>query len=97
MQVRALTRTPEFGTARHFAALLGVTVVKGNYRDMQSLEAAAEGVDRAYVACNNVAEQRRFECNFIDACNAKGVRRLAKISTFRSFCRANGPGHGAAH
>jgi len=72
-------------------------VVRGNYADVQSLEAAAAGADRAYVACNNVAEQRRFECNFIDACQAKGLRRLVKISTLRSFCRANGPGHGAAH
>jgi len=97
VQVRALTRTPESDTARHFAALPGVTVIRGNYGDMQSLEAAAEGADRAYMACNNVAEQRRFECNFIDACKLQGVRRIAKISTFRSFCRANGPGHGAAH
>ena len=97
VQVRALTRTPESDTARHFAALPGVTVVQGNYGDVRSLEAAAEGADRAYVACNNVAEQRRFECNFIDACQVQGVRRIAKISTFRSFCRADGPGHGAAH
>jgi uncharacterized protein YbjT (DUF2867 family) len=97
VQVRALTRTPESDTARHFAALPGVTVVRGNYGDVRSLEAAAEGADRAYVACNNVAEQHRFECNFIDACKGKGVRRIAKISTFRYFCRANGPGHGAAH
>jgi uncharacterized protein YbjT (DUF2867 family) len=97
VQVRALTRTLESDTARHFAALPGVTVVRGNYGDVQSLEVAAEGADRAYVACNNVAEQRRFECNFIDACKGKGVRRIAKISTFRYFCRANGPGHGAAH
>ena len=97
VQVRALTRTPESDTARHFAALPGVMVVRGNYGDMRSLEAAAEGADRAYVACNNVAEQRRFECNFIDACKVQGVRRIAKISTFRSFCRADGPGHGAAH
>jgi uncharacterized protein YbjT (DUF2867 family) len=61
------------------------------------MEAAAEGADRAYVACNNVAEQRRFECNFIDACKIQGVRRIAKSSTFRTFCRANGPGHRAAH
>ena len=97
VQVRALTRTPESDTARHFAALPGVTVVRGNYGDVQSLEAAAEGADRAYVACNNVAEQRRLECNFIDACKGQGVRRIAKISTFRSLCRADGPGHGAAH
>jgi len=55
LEVRALTRTPESDTARHFAALPGVTVVRGNYGDMRSLEAAAEGADRAYVACNNVA------------------------------------------
>ena len=97
VQVRALTRTPESDTARHFAALPGVTVVRGNYGDVRSLEAAAEGADRAYVACNNVAEQRRFECNFIDACKVQGVRRIAKLSTFRSFCRVDGPGHGAAH
>lgn len=97
VQVRALTRTPESDTARRFAALPGVTVVRGNYGDVQSLEAAVEGADRAYVACNNVSEQRRFECNFIDACKGKGVRRIAKISTFRSFCRADGSGHGAAH
>jgi uncharacterized protein YbjT (DUF2867 family) len=97
VQVRALTRTPESDTARHFAALPGVTVVRGNYGDVPSPEVAAAGADRAYVACNNVAEQHRFECNFIDACKGKGVRRIAKISTFRYFCRANGPGHGAAH
>lgn len=97
VQVRALTRTPESDTARHFAALPGGAVVQGNYGDVPLLEAAAEGADRAYVACNNVAEQCRFECNFIDACKGQGVRRIAKISTFRYFCRANGPGHGAAH
>lgn len=97
VQVRALTRTPESDTARHFATLPTVTVVRGDYGDVRSLEAAAEGVDRAYVACNNVAEQRQLECYFIDACKGQGVRRIAKISTFRSFCRADGPGHGAAH
>jgi uncharacterized protein YbjT (DUF2867 family) len=97
VQVRALTRTPESETARHVAALPRVTVVRGNYEDVPSLEAAAEGADRAYVACNNVAAQRRFECNFIDACQRQGVGRIAKISTLRSFCRADGPGHGAAH
>ena len=97
VQVRALTRTPESDSARHFGTLPGVTVVRGNYGDVRSLEAAAEGADRAYVACNNVAEQRRFECNFIDACKGQGVRRIAKISTLRYFCRADGPGHGAAH
>jgi uncharacterized protein YbjT (DUF2867 family) len=95
--VRALTRTPESDPARRFAALPTVTVVRGDYGDGPSLAAAAEGVDRAYVACNNVAEQRQWECNFIDACKDQGVRRIAKISTFRSFCRADGPGHGAAH
>jgi len=97
VHVRALTRTPESETARNLAELPGVTVVEGNYDDVNSLEAAADGADRAYVACNNVAEQSRFECNFIDACKVKGVRRIAKISMFRYFCRENGPGHGAAH
>jgi hypothetical protein len=55
LEARALTRTPESDTARHFAALPGVTVVRGNYGDVRALEAAAEGADRAYVACNNVA------------------------------------------
>jgi uncharacterized protein YbjT (DUF2867 family) len=84
VQVRALTRTPESDTARHFAALPGVTVVRGDYGDVPSLEAAAEGADRADGACNNVAEQRRFECNFIDACKGQGVRRLAKMRSARS-------------
>jgi uncharacterized protein YbjT (DUF2867 family) len=97
VQVRALTRTPESDTARHFATLPGVTVIQGDYGDMPALEAAAEGVDHAYVACNNVAAQRRFECNFIAACKSQGVRRMVKISTLKSFCHANGPGHGAAH
>jgi uncharacterized protein YbjT (DUF2867 family) len=97
VQVRAWTRTPESDTAHHFAALPGVTVIRDNYRDVPSLEAVAEGADRASVACNNVAEQRRFACNFIDACKSQGVRRIAKISTFRSFCHANGSGHGATH
>jgi uncharacterized protein YbjT (DUF2867 family) len=78
VQLRALTRTPESDTARHFATLPGVTMVRGNYGDVRSLEAAAEGTDRAYVACNNVAEQRRFECNFIDACKVQGVLGLPK-------------------
>ncbi|WP_211696404.1 NmrA family NAD(P)-binding protein [Mycobacterium spongiae] len=97
VRIRALTRYPESEAARRVAAPATVTLVKGDFADRSSLEAAAAGVDRAYFACNNVADQRRYECDFIDVCREMRVGRLVKLSMLPWFCRPDVRGHGATH
>ncbi|MER7820192.1 NAD(P)H-binding protein [Streptomyces sp. NPDC096153] len=97
IEVRALTRNRNSEKAISLDSLNGVTVIEGDYGDRESLEAAASGVDRAYVACSNSANQNELECNFIDACQSQGASRIIKISTLRFLCRENGPGHGRLH
>ena len=73
-----MTRDPNSELARRFAHFPNVTVLQGDYNNMESLQSAARDVDRVYVACNNVALQYQFECNFINACKEQGVKRIIK-------------------
>ncbi len=97
IEVRALTRDPNSDLSLTFAKLPQVKVIQGDYDDIDSLRQAAQGVDRAYVACNNVDKQFEFECNFIDACKSENVSRIIKLASLKHLCTADGPAHGGAH
>jgi uncharacterized protein YbjT (DUF2867 family) len=68
--------------------LPGVDYRLGDFADPDSLDAALAGVDAAFLACANVAQQVDHETTVIDRARAAGVRRLVKLS-------AHGAGHRA--
>ena len=97
ISIRVLTRNPDSEVVNQFTRLPQLEIFKGDFRDIYSLKRAAEGADRAYLACNNVDQQTEYECNFIDACQGGSVGRIVKLATLKHLCRKDGPAHGGFH
>lgn len=76
-RVRVLARDPEKA-----AKLLGddVEIVRGDFSDVGSLEAAMEGVERAMLIINSVPNLVELEANFIDAAKRSDVGHVVKFS-----------------
>ena len=85
-RVRVLARDPEKA-----AATLGddVEIVRGDFADPQSIEAAMEGVERALLLSGPARDLVELESNFIDAATRAGVGHVVKFS-------ATGAGGGAS-
>jgi NAD(P)H dehydrogenase (quinone) len=81
-EIRAMVRDPEKDNAK---ALLGndkVTLVRGDFQDMESLKMAVKGAQRAFlVSTAGTEQQSENEINFIKACQAEGVEFVVRIST----------------
>jgi uncharacterized protein YbjT (DUF2867 family) len=77
LPVRAFVRDP--GKA---AAVLGseLEVAVGDFAEPDSILAALQGVEVAFLACGNHPRQVEYETNVIDAAARAGVRRLVKLS-----------------
>jgi uncharacterized protein YbjT (DUF2867 family) len=58
------------------------TVVVGNFDDPRSLEAALEGVTRAYLVTPSSPDAEAQQSRFAELAAAAGVRRLVKLSQF---------------
>jgi uncharacterized protein YbjT (DUF2867 family) len=58
------------------------TVVVGNFDDPRSLEAALEGVTRAYLVTPSSPDAEAQQVRFAELAAAGGVRRLVKLSQF---------------
>jgi uncharacterized protein YbjT (DUF2867 family) len=58
------------------------TVVVGNFDDPRSLEAALEGVTRAYLVTPSSPDAEAQQVRFAELAAAAGVRRLVKLSQF---------------
>jgi len=53
---------------------LGAEIVEGDLSDRAALDAALEGVDKAFLVMPNVEEQEELEKQFVDACADKGAQ-----------------------
>src|SRR5262245_49836789 len=58
------------------------TVVEGNFDDPQSLDAALEGVSRAYLITASSPYAETQQIRFAELAAEAGVRRLVKLSQF---------------
>jgi uncharacterized protein YbjT (DUF2867 family) len=59
-----------------------VTLVRGDFQDMESLKMAVKGAQRAFlVSTAGTEQQSENEINFIKACQAEGVEFVVRIST----------------
>jgi uncharacterized protein YbjT (DUF2867 family) len=76
---RVLTRAPE-NARRMFGA--SVEIVRGDFMQPESLAAALEGVDAAYLATTPSPELAIQEANFIDAARDRKLPRLIKLSGY---------------
>lgn len=77
LNARALVRDPAKAQA---IADLGIEVVQGDLADRASIDAALEGVDKAFLLMANGPEQLDHEIRFIDAAKEAGVSHLIKLS-----------------
>jgi uncharacterized protein YbjT (DUF2867 family) len=78
--VRALVRaTPLTNTA--------VESVQGDLADPASLTRALAGCDRALFITPHHADEERLGHNFVDACEAAGLRRLVYVSAYHPISR----------
>src|SRR4051812_40146898 len=76
-RVRVLARDPE-----RAAKTVGdeVEIVRGDFSDAQSLDAAMEGVDRALLLTQSAEGFVEQEATFIDAATRAGVEHVVKFS-----------------
>jgi uncharacterized protein YbjT (DUF2867 family) len=77
--VRAMVRSSkDAARVRNTSA----TVVVGNFDDPRSLEAALEGVTRAYLVTPSSPDAEAQQVRFAELATAAGVKRLVKLSQF---------------
>lgn len=79
--IRALVRDPRKATA---LADQGVELAAGDFSQVDSLDAALQGIEQAFLVMPNDPNQIELECQFIDAAQRAGVRHLVKLSVLRS-------------
>src|SRR5205807_238184 len=57
-----------------------VELVKGDFNDPASLDAAMKGVDRAFLLSSAGPDQVKWAHNFIEAAKKNGVKHVVKLS-----------------
>ncbi|MEM7570165.1 MAG: SDR family oxidoreductase [Pseudomonadota bacterium] len=77
MPVRALVRD---AAKAQMLADMGITLVEGDLADRASIDAAMNGVEKAFLLMANGPEQLGHEMRFIDAAKDAGLKHLIKLS-----------------
>jgi uncharacterized protein YbjT (DUF2867 family) len=62
----------------------GIELAQGDFNQPETLDAALQGIDAAFLVMPNDPNQVALECNFIDAAKRAGVRHVVKLSVLRS-------------
>jgi uncharacterized protein YbjT (DUF2867 family) len=62
----------------------GVELAQGDFSQPDSLDAALQGIDAAFLVMPNDPHQVELECGFIDVAKRSGVRHVVKLSVLRS-------------
>jgi uncharacterized protein YbjT (DUF2867 family) len=75
--IRALVRDRQKASK---LAEQGVELAQGDFTQPDSLDAAMQGIDTAFLVMPNDPHQVQLESNFIDAAQRAGVRHLVKLS-----------------
>ncbi|GAB3252339.1 SDR family oxidoreductase [Larkinella harenae] len=75
---RALVRSREKAT--QWATLPGVQLVTGDLSDPESVRAALEGIERAFLLTNSSEQAEQLQINFVELARQVGVKHLVKLS-----------------
>lgn len=75
--IRAFVRNPQ-KAARLEAQ--GVELAQGDFSQPETLEAALQGTEAAFLVMSNDPNQVQLECNFIDAAKRAGVQQIVRLS-----------------
>src|SRR5438874_12539431 len=57
-----------------------IEVVKGNYDDKASLDAAFKGASKVFLLSNSVAEMPKWSQNIVDAAKKAGAKHVVRLS-----------------
>jgi len=88
VNIRAMARNVE-KAKKMFEGLSNLTIVKGDFADTKSLDAALEGVDRAMLISGpGKHEQYDLECNFLAAAQRAKIEGVVRVSTCTSLIHA---------
>ena len=85
-RARALVRDPEAARAQLNGT---VELVRGDLADVESIQAALDGAEVAYLANGQTDQQVELETNFVAAAEAAGLPRLVKVTA--PHATADGP------
>ncbi|MBW4567631.1 MAG: SMP-30/gluconolactonase/LRE family protein [Tolypothrix carrinoi HA7290-LM1] len=77
LPIRAFVRNPS-KAAR--LKQLGVEIAQGDFLHQDTLEAALQGIEKAFLVTANDPRQVEMESNFIDAAQKAGVQHIVKLS-----------------
>lgn len=75
---RALVRSKE--KAGELATLPGAELVSGDLGNLNSLAAALNGIDRAFLLTNSSEQAAALQLSFVDAARQAGVQHIVKLS-----------------
>jgi len=79
--IRGLVRDPKKATKLQSQ---GVELAQGDFSQPDSLDAALQGIETAFLVMPSDPHQVELECNFIDSAKRAGVRHIVKLSVLRS-------------
>ncbi|BAZ08406.1 hypothetical protein NIES4071_02110 [Calothrix sp. NIES-4071] len=77
LSIRGLVRDLKKGA---FLEAQGVELAQGDFSQLESLDIALQGVEKAFLVSSNLPNQVELECNFIDAAKRGGVKHIVKLS-----------------
>lgn len=79
--IRALVRDPKKATR---LADQGIELAQGDFNHADGLDAAMQGMEKAFLVMPNDPNQVALECSFVDAAQRAGVQHLVKLSVLHS-------------
>src|SRR2546427_8055269 len=91
VSVQALTRDP-----RRAPPLPGVDWLRGDLRDVQSLQGLLRGANRMFLLTSNSEDMRSLQVNAIEAARASGIAHVVKASALGASDHSKSP-IGKAH
>lgn len=78
LPLRSLVRDTSSKVAKLKAQ--GIELAQGDFNQPDTLKAALQGVEKAFLVTPNVPNQVELESGFIDAAQTAGVRHIVKLS-----------------
>jgi uncharacterized protein YbjT (DUF2867 family) len=79
--IRGLVRDPKKATK---LTQQGIELAVGDLSQPETLEAALQGIEKAFLVLPNLPNQVELECAFIDAAKRSGVKQIVKLSVMRA-------------
>lgn len=77
---RALVRNAE--RAHTFSSRKNAEIIEGDFSDVQSIERALKGIDKAFLLTNSSEEAETLQSNFVAIAKHEGVKHIVKLSQF---------------